>query len=93
MVNYSYYTATYLGDVNTIPENVFNKLERKAVNNLKRYTFNRIKEDTATEQIKLCVCEMVECIYQNLDRDGIVSVNTDGYSETYDKSVSMDTKL
>lgn len=55
--------------------------ERKAEVVLNHLTAGRI--DDITDDIKYCICEIAEYIYQNKDNENIISESNDGYTVTY----------
>ena len=90
-VTYEYYQDSFGGSL--IPENRWNSLEIKMSARLNQYTFDRIKAEDWSSQVKTALCEMCECAYRYEKRDGKTSENNDGYSVSYDMSKSMDEEL
>ncbi len=82
MVDYDYYISDYHGS--TIPVELFEYLEDKAAHTVNLYTFNRAG-DSALDEVKLCVCALAELYNDAKDMNGVKSVNTDGYSVTYEE--------
>lgn len=83
-VTLDYYNNTFGGSA--IPSDSFNSYERKARIFLDNITFNRLKGESVTiaEEVKNCMCEMMECKY-NLDNSEniIASETVDSHSVTY----------
>ena len=83
-VDFTYYSTSFGGT--TIPETDFTKYEIKARTFLNNITFNRLTGEsvTITEEVKNCMCEMMECKY-NLDNSEnvIASETVDNHSVTY----------
>ena len=90
-VTYEYYKDSFGGSI--IPENRWDTLELRISARLDQYTFNRMESGNWKNEAKAALCEMAEYMYQNADRDGIASENTDGYSVSYDTSKSMNGEL
>lgn len=83
-VTYEYYNSTYGGS--TIPSEQFTSYERKARTFLNQITFDRLTGEsvTITDNVKECLCEIMECNY-NLDNSEqtIQSETVDSHSVTY----------
>ena len=94
-VDFTYYSTSFGGT--TIPEADFLKLERQARTFLNNITFNRLTGESAiiTNEVKDCICEMMECKY-NLDNseNTIASETVDSHSVTYavDKNAIEETE-
>ena len=84
---YDYYLDSYGSD--SIPEEIFPRLIRKASAYIDTFTFGRITEGNVNSfpSLSACACEMAEMIFFFYDKDGrgkvVKSENTDGYSVTY----------
>lgn len=67
--DYIYYSNSFGGG--TIPETSFNMYERRARAFIDYITFNRLKNNNELidEDIKGCICEIMECNYKT-DMDG-----------------------
>lgn len=61
-VDYKFYKENFNGA--SIPEQSFNKLAIEASRKIKCFTFNRITEDTITEDIKLATCSVADTLYK-----------------------------
>lgn len=68
----TFYDGTYknaMGEV-TIPPDVFKKWSIKASNVVRSYTFGNINEnDTISDDVQMCVCELAEHLYSCNQRD------------------------
>ncbi|MDD7793691.1 hypothetical protein [Clostridium sp. 'White wine YQ'] len=96
-VDFTYYRDSFGGK--TIPEASFKSYERKARIFLDNITFNRLREDETLidNNVKDCLCEIMECGLK-LDNDGgikssestgnvsvsyVINPNTTEYSKYY----------
>ena len=77
----AFYNENYGGD-SKIPASLFPLFERRAENELIYLTGGKIK-GKSDENIKICICEMAEFLYDCVERGGMKSENNDGYSVTY----------
>lgn len=79
-----FYTEVYCNmQDGIIPPDVFPVWVRRAEAILDRITCGNITE--ATEPVKLCVCEIAELMYKDVQAGNIASENNDGYSISYVK--------
>lgn len=78
-----FYGRTYGKDAK-IPLESFHLWQMRAVAEINRITTEDIS-DFSDENIKMCVCEVAEFLYENEKRDGIVSESNDGYSVHFEK--------
>lgn len=84
IVDTAYYLDTFLGGRKAlIPLSDFLYYERRAEAELSSVTMRKIERAEITDNIRLCVCEVMECIYSFDKRGDIKSENNDGYSVTY----------
>ena len=94
-VDYSFYTDTYGGT--RISQDDWKKISQKAEQRLDSFTFGRCSGEWEGEawcnQAKCAVCEMAEIMFDEERRSGKTSENTDGYSVSFDTSVSVTTNL
>ena len=94
---YDYYVEAYLsGKDASVPEKEFPFWEKQAEKELDHVTFDRIKnnQDLITDDVKDCVCELTEYLYQQdqysqaSSEDGnagqLASYSNDGESASYD---------
>jgi hypothetical protein len=86
MTNYAdcaYYTGTYKGAV--IDTASFDLYARKATQEIKKYTFNRVDEANILDDVKMCCCEVAEVLYKDKQEDvkGIASEKVGEYSVSY----------
>lgn len=86
MTNYAdfaYYTGTYKGAV--IDTASFDQYARKATQEIKKYTFNRIQDGSIPDEAKMCCCELAELLYKSDQEDtkGIASEKVGEYSVSY----------
>ena len=82
------YTA-YFGDLAKIPESAFDLFLHRSVMEINRYITTKIEELSSKEAL-LCIMEVADLLHTVLERDGILSENTDGYSVTYgDNTVTV----
>lgn len=85
---YDYYLDSY--GSNSIPEEIFHRLIRKASAYIDNFTFGRINKGNVDSfpSLPACACEMAEIIFFFYGEDGrgkvVKSENTDGYSVTYE---------
>lgn len=87
----TFYSGTYkdtMGEV-TIPLEVFGKWSIKASNLVRAYTFGNINEnDTISDDVQMCVCEVAEHLYscdqRDIESDSSVASEKDGsWTTTY----------
>lgn len=81
MIFYSEYQALF-GDLAIIPESGFDLWVKKSIAEIDRF-INVPVSEIETDNARLCILEVTECIYQSSQNSGIRSENTDGYSVTY----------
>lgn len=100
MVDYSYYTGVYYGDVVKDPTE-FIRLSRIALRDVNRYTFNRASNLNAlnrhdevelTELIKMTICELIDTQSSRNDYKGVKSKKVDDLSITYESDTEEQTK-
>lgn len=96
MTNYadeSYYYDTYKGSV--IGTGSFNSYARKATQEIKKYTFNRIDDSSIPDDVKMCCCELAEAIYKadKSRHSGKTSEKTGEATVSYESDANIDTKL
>jgi hypothetical protein len=65
--DYAYYTGTYKGAV--IDAASFPLYARKATQEIKKYTFNRIQDGNIPDEVKMCCCELAEYFYRQENKD------------------------
>lgn len=82
-VDYAYYTGTYKGAV--VDAASFDLHARKATQEIKNYTLNRVKDDNIPEEVKMCCCELTELLYKSDQEEtkGIASEKVGEYSVSY----------
>lgn len=94
-VDYKSYSETYGGK--KIPEDDWKRLSQKAGQRLNHFTFGRLPDRWEGEPWEECarfaVCEMAEILFDEERRSGKTSENTDGYSVSFDTSVSVTANL
>lgn len=104
-VDYQYYVNNYLlGKDPVVPEKIFSYWEKQARTEVDQATYGRISShiELVSEQVKDCVCELAELLYQ-ADRvtqeeiqqgaaGPLVSYSNDGESGTFDLSQSAYTE-
>ena len=78
-----FYSRTYANDAK-IPLESFNLWEKRAVMALNRLTARDITE-SPDDNIKMCICETAEFLYERAKTSGIVSENNDGYSVRFEQ--------
>lgn len=78
-----FYGRTYANDAK-IPLESFNLWEKRAVAELNRFTARDITENPE-DDVKMCICEVAEFLYEKAKTSGIVSENNDGYSVRFEK--------
>ena len=79
-----FYGRRYKNDAK-IPLETFDLWEKRAVMQINSYTTRDISEE-ADDNIKMCICEVAEFLYESAKRSGIESENNDGYSVKFQKS-------
>ncbi len=83
--DFSFYQNFYGGSL--IPENQFVRYCEFASRFISNMTSSRFEIDS---DVKMAVCHVAEIFYRDNMRMGISSENNDGYSISYDKSVSAE---
>lgn len=78
-----FYDRTYANEAK-IPLESFYLWEKRAIAALNRFTARDITE-SPDEDVKMCICEVAEFLYEKARRSGIVSENNDGYSVRFEK--------
>lgn len=78
-----FYNESFGGDCK-IPASAFPLWERRAEAALAKITAGKSNAAKDDERVKMCICEIAECLYEESQRCGIVSENNDGYSATYE---------
>ncbi|MEG1779442.1 MAG: hypothetical protein RR263_05010 [Oscillospiraceae bacterium] len=68
----------------------FTYYERRAEAELSALTLHKIDSAEVTENIRRCVCEVMEYLYRLDKRVDIKSENNDGYSVTYTEETKAD---
>jgi hypothetical protein len=92
--NYAYYTDTYKGAV--IDTVSFDLYARKATQEIKKYTFNRVQDDNIPDEVRMCCCELAELIFKHdkgSDKENIASEKVGGYSVTYADKNALEQKF
>jgi hypothetical protein len=81
--DYAYYVGTYKGAV--IDTASFDLYARKATQEIKKYTFDRVDEANIPDDVKMCCCEVAEAIHKadQEDTQGIASEKVGEYSVSY----------
>ena len=90
-MNYDFYVNQYGGSI--IPEADFKRLSNKAKAAMDYFTFNRIDWAEADDNIKICLCEVAEVVYQveNIAKNGVISSEAVGeYKISYDTKASSE---
>jgi len=94
IVDATYYTGTYrAGSTAVIGASEFPFYEKKAEKELDRQTFGRLSTATVTDEIRDCICEIAEYLYQceqaySSAHGGVLtSYSNDGDSGSIDKSM------
>lgn len=94
IVDSTYYVGTYrAGSTAVIDSSAFAFYERQAERNLGRQTFGRLSTATVTDDIRDCICEIAEYLYQceqaySSAHGGVLtSYSNDGDSGSIDKSM------
>lgn len=87
-----FYSFNY-GTAAKIPEEHFMLWEKRAEAELLRLTSGKLSNAEITDNIKLCICDIAEAMYEAESRKGITSENNDGYSVTYDKDAAADGEI
>ncbi len=93
MTNYAdfaYYQDTYKGAA--IDAASFDTYARNATLEIRKQTFNRVRDDSIPDDVKMCCCELAEYLSKKdtaeLDTEasakGIISETTGGHSVTYE---------
>lgn len=93
--DYRFYVDSYGG--NEISEEAWIRLSQRSERWLKHFTFDRIPDEWNGQewenQAKSAVCQMAEIIQAEEKRSGKTSENTDGYSVSYDTSITENARL
>lgn len=96
MTDYTFYSSTYLaGKEAVIDATSFPFWERKACQEVRKYTFGNINESqTIPDTVKICVCEVAEILFKQdkADKHGIVSEKVGEYSVSYVNKSDIDKK-
>ena len=83
-VDAAYYIVQYLaGRSQVVPTAEFGFYERQAEAELSSLTMHKIDTAEITDNIKNCICAVMEYLYKLEQRGDIKSENNDGYSVTY----------
>lgn len=92
-VDYAYYSDTYKGAV--IDAASFDLYARKATQEIKKYTLNRVQKDSIPDEVKMCCCELVKLLYKSDQEDakGIASEKVGEYSVTYTSPEAREKQL
>ena len=67
-----------------IPADEFPVWERRASAELGRITSGTSNSCKDEKCVKMCICEIAECLYEQSKKCGIVSESNDGYSAKYE---------
>ena len=79
----------YLGG--TLAKMPFNLLEFEARREINKYTSNRLVNlEEQRQEVKLCTYALIDKIKKYNETSNVSSVNTDGYSETYNKPTTSE---
>lgn len=78
-----FYGRTYSKDAKIPPES-FHLWEKRAVSALNRIASEDVSK-SSDENVKMCICEVAECLFENAKSEGILSENNDGYSVRFYK--------
>lgn len=93
--DYIFYVDSYGGE--KVSEKDWDRLSQISEQWLRHFTFDRIPDDWEgnqwEKQAKNAVCQMAEIIQEEEKRIGKTSENTDGYSVSYDASVTENARL
>jgi hypothetical protein len=81
--DYTYYTGTFKGAV--IDTASFDSLARKATQEIRRYTFNRVIDTEISDDVKMCCCELADLFFKadQEDTKGLASEKVGEYSVSY----------
>jgi hypothetical protein len=81
--DYAYYDGTYKGAV--IDTASFDLYARKATQEIKKYTLNRVDEANILDDVKMCCCELAEALFKadQEDTKGVASEKVGEYSVSY----------
>ena len=77
---YEYYIDTYKGN---IPKNEFEQLSRTASAKIKSLTFGRIDEQNIPDEVKYCICVIVDKLMNQFQNAGKSSESVGQWSVTY----------
>lgn len=80
---YDFYKTNYSG---TMPVSTFNRLSIKASAYIKSNTFNRITEPVLDENVKYCMCDLVDKMLKIEKREGKKSESVGTWSTAYVES-------
>ena len=83
-----FYGRIYANDAK-IPLESFYLWEKRAVAELNRISGCDITENPC-DDVKMCICETAEFLYEKSQRCGIVSENNDGYSVRFETGKAED---
>lgn len=78
-----FYGRTYGKDAKIPPES-FYLWEKRAVAALNRIINEDISKYSG-DNVRMCICETAEFLYENSKSEGILSENNDGYSVRFEK--------
>ena len=101
MTDYEFYSKNFLAGRGAVIDSAsFPFWERKASNEVRKYTFGNINETKPIpEDVKLCVCEVAEILFKNEKEgrtDGVLSEKVGEYSVTYankDSAEALNSKI
>jgi hypothetical protein len=81
--DYAYYAGAYKGAV--IDTASFDLYARKATQEIRKYTFNRLDVVNIPDDVKTCCCEIAEAIHKadQEDNKGVASEKVGEYSVSY----------
>lgn len=80
--DFEYYTNTYKGAV--LDTASFDLYARKATQEIKKYTFNRIQDSSIPDDAKMCCCELAEYLYKQDKYDtNVASEKVGEYSVSF----------
>ena len=72
----------YYGDLAKIPESAFDLFIHRSVTEI-NLLISKAVEEMNDSSAGLCILEVADFLHTVLEREGILSENTDGYSVTY----------
>lgn len=81
--DYTYYTDTYKGAV--LDAASFPLYALKSTQKIKLHIFDRVDKDNASDEVKMCCCELAELIYKHEKEDNgnVASEKVGEYSISY----------